>query len=132
MFAALIPALTGILGNIIDSVFPSAEDEAKRTQAKNQLALAIMQNSAALEQASADIVKAEVQGQSWLQRNWRPICMLFFMVLIAARWFGVAAPNMSPEEYLKLWDLVQIGMGGYMIGRSAEKIIPAAVEAIKR
>jgi hypothetical protein len=30
-----------------------------------------------------------------------------------------------------LWDVVKIAMGGYVIGRSAEKIIPAVLEAKK-
>jgi hypothetical protein len=31
-----------------------------------------------------------------------------------------------------MWDLLKIGIGGYTIGRSAEKIIPAAIDAFKK
>ena len=58
--------------------------------------------------------------------------MLTFVALIVARWFGWAAPNLSEAEYLKLWDIVQLGLGGYVIGRSAEKIAPAIADAVKR
>ena len=58
--------------------------------------------------------------------------MLTFGGLIVARWFGLAAPNLSEAEYLKLWDIVQLGIGGYVIGRSVEKVIPEIAEAIKR
>ncbi|CAB4126966.1 Holin of 3TMs, for gene-transfer release [uncultured Caudovirales phage] len=81
--------------------------------------------------AQADIVKTEA-GTGGLASWWRPITMLTFTGLIVARWFGWAAPNLSPEEYLKLWDIVQLGLGGYVIGRSVEKIVPSIADAIKR
>jgi len=31
---------------------------------------------------------------------------------------------LQEAEYLKLWDIVQLGLGGYVIGRSVEKIMP--------
>ncbi len=33
---------------------------------------------------------------------------------------------------LKLWDIVEIGLGGYVIGRSAEKVLPGIVESLKK
>jgi len=33
---------------------------------------------------------------------------------------------------LKLWDIVQLGLGGYVIGRSVEKVVPAIAGAIKK
>jgi hypothetical protein len=91
-----------------------------------------MQHADAIEQSAADIVKAEAQSSNWLASSWRPITMLTFVVLIVARWFGWAAPELAPEEYLKLWDIVQLGLGGYVIGRSAEKIVPAIAEAMTK
>jgi hypothetical protein len=32
---------------------------------------------------------------------------------------------------LKLCDIVEIGLGGYVIGRSAEKVLPGIVESLK-
>ena len=58
--------------------------------------------------------------------------MLVFVSLIVARWFGFAAPELAPEEYLKLWDIVELALGGYVIGRSAEKILPSVISSIKR
>ncbi len=46
--------------------------------------------------------------------------MLVFVSLIVARWLGWSAPNLGEAEVLKLWDIVEIGLGGYVIGRSAE------------
>ena len=58
--------------------------------------------------------------------------MLVFVSLIVARWLGWSAPNLSQAEALKLWDIVEIGLGGYVIGRSAEKVLPGIVETMKR
>ena len=33
---------------------------------------------------------------------------------------------------MKLWSIVEIGIGGYVIGRSAEKVLPGIVEAAKK
>jgi len=72
--------------------------------------------------AAAGIVRAEAESDHWLTANWRPIVMLTFAALIVARWFGWAAPNLAEAEYIKLWDIVQLGLGGYVIGKSAETI----------
>jgi len=36
----------------------------------------------------------------------------------------VVGAEPQPGEALKLWDIVEIGLGGYVIGRSAEKVLP--------
>ena len=56
--------------------------------------------------------------------------LLIFVGLIVARWFGLAAPNLQEAEYLKLWDIVQLGLGGYVIGRSVEKIMPSIADVL--
>lgn len=81
--------------------------------------------------AQAQIVQAEAASQHWLAANWRPLLMLTFGALIVARWFGWAAPALSEAEYLKLWDIVQFGLGGYVVGRSVEKVVPSIADAIK-
>jgi hypothetical protein len=57
--------------------------------------------------------------------------MLTFAALIVARWFGWAAPNLSEAEYLKLWSIVEFGLGGYVVGRSVEKIAGPVADALK-
>ncbi|NWO05552.1 MAG: hypothetical protein HLX50_07570 [Alteromonadaceae bacterium] len=68
------------------------------------------------------VVQAEAQGESWLQRNWRPLTMIWFSVLIGGYWFGYTPPNLSEAAVLSLFGLMKLGLGGYVIGRSAEKI----------
>ena len=124
-----VTAALGIGTALIDRLFP---DPKAATEAK--LKLFELQQSGELAQltASSSIITAEVNSQSWLTRSWRPILMLTFGALIVARWLGWTAPNLSEAEYLKLWDIVQIGIGGYTIGRSAETVATTIAQAIKK
>lgn len=72
------------------------------------------------------VVTAEAQGESWLQRNWRPLTMIWFGVLIGGHWFGYTPENLSQDEILSLFDLMELGLGGYVIGRSVEKVVKTA------
>lgn len=72
--------------------------------------------------AQAEIIKAEAGGQSWLQRNWRPMVMIWFAVLISLIFFDKTPPGMEMEVQIALMDLLKIGLGGYVIGQSAEVI----------
>jgi hypothetical protein len=160
MFPFLIPLLTGVAPGLISYLFGSAAGETTkqvvdvvrqvtgidvRSQDDAQKALAAVQADPAIyaqlqtrlaeiqaerDRAAADIIRAEAQSGNWLAASWRPIVMLVFTALIVARWLGFSAPGISDAEVLKLWDIVQLGLGGYMIGRSAEKIAPHLAQAV--
>jgi hypothetical protein len=129
MIAALLPALVPILGKAIGNLIP---DASARAQAEAEIAKQLLASSAELERAAGEIVLAEARSEHFLAACWRPILMLTFGALIVARWLGYSAPGISEAEVLKLWDIVQLGLGGYVIGRSAEKIAPQVVAAIKK
>lgn len=128
VIAALIPALAPIIGGAIRNLFPDPETA---RQAEGQIALALMDKRAELEAAAANIIQAEARSEHWLAACWRPIVMLVFAALIVARWLGWSAPGISEAEVVKLWSIVELGLGGYVIGRTAEKIAPAIAGAIK-
>jgi len=73
-----------------------------------------------------------VCGEHWLAATWRPIVMLTFAGLIVARWMGWSAPGIGEAEVLKLWSIVELGLGGYVIGRTAEKIAPTLASMLGR
>jgi len=129
MIQALIPVLAPILGKVLDKAIP---DKDAREKAQAAALTQLMEHQHEIEQAAGQIIKTEAASSHWLAANWRPLTMLTFTVLIVARWFGFAAPELSEAEYLALWDIVEIGLGGYIVGRSAEKIVPSLAQAIKR
>ncbi len=131
MFAALLPVLSGVVGKVVGNMFPDPEQADKRERTKQEFVTALIDQAQSIELAAADIVKAEAQSGNWLASSWRPLTMLVFVGLIVARWFGWAAPNLSEAEYLKLWSIVELGLGGYVIGRTAEKLVPNIADAIK-
>jgi len=132
MLPALIPILGQIGATVAASLFPDPQQAADRAKTEQSFAVALLQQSQAIEQAAAGIVKAEASSGNWLTSAWRPITMLTFVSLIVARWMGYSAPGITEAEVLKLWDIVQLGLGGYVIGRSAEKVLPGVLSALKK
>ena len=127
MIAALLPALLPVLGDLFKRWFP---DPAEAAKAQQDMVMALLAQQASLNAAAGDIIKAEAQSEHWLAACWRPILMLTFGGLIVARWLGWSAPGISEAEVLKLWDIVQLGLGGYVIGRSMEKVAPQIAAAV--
>ena len=79
-----------------------------------------------LKQKSA-IIMAEAKSDSWIARNWRPITMLTFLALIVADQLGWLQFRLAEQA----WTLLQIGLGGYVVGRSLEKTVTPAIKAFK-
>ena len=110
--------LAPVLGKVLDRVIP---DKAAKEKAQMELNKALVTHSADIEKAAASVVVAEAKGEGWLQRNWSPLTMISFLVLLFMYWFGIHPENLSDQVIMKLFDLLQIGIGGYIISRGAEK-----------
>lgn len=80
----------------------------------------------ALIDAQSQVLTAEISGESWLQRSWRPLVMLWFAGLAGAHWLGFTPDNLTEPMVLALFDIVQYGLSGYIVARSAEKISKTA------
>ena len=76
-----------------------------------------------LAKIQSNVVVTEMQG-NWLQRSWRPILMLLCIIIIAWNYMFVPIFHL-PQMILpkELWTLLTIGVSGYIVGRSGEKII---------
>ena len=112
------PLINGIFG-VVDK---AVEDKDQAAAIKAELQELVLTGQMKEIEAAAGIIVAEAQGDSWLQRNWRPMLMVLFGVIVANNyivhpWFGVPMLPLPPD----MWDLLKIGVGGYIVGRSAEK-----------
>jgi hypothetical protein len=99
----------------------------------NELEAQIKQKLLAIEtevvKAQRDVIVAEAKSTSWLTTSWRPLCMVTFVVIIANNYilfpyiqlFGGTAVELEIPSHL--WDLLKLGIGGYIAGRSGEKIV---------
>ena len=108
-------------GKVLDIVDDVVEDKDEANRLKFQIQKQLIENKSNELEAAAKIVLAEAQG-SWLQRNWRPLLMVTFAALVVAHWFGCTASNIPESVQNSLLNIVMIGVGGYVIGRSGEKI----------
>jgi hypothetical protein len=116
----LISGLFGIGEKLIDSWFPNQEEADKR---KAEFALMVQQGKLKELETMASVIKAEATSGSWLTANWRPLTMITFVALICAHWLGFTAENLSEDQVISLLDIVKVGLGGYVVGRSGEKIV---------
>ena len=122
--SGIISNLFNPLASIIDSMTTSDDEKFKvkkeLSKIQSDISIKLLDYEKQMVIAKSSVVQSEVSGQSWLQRNWRPITMLTFLVLVVLDSLGLLAFRLAPEA----WTLLQIGMGGYVIGRSAEKVLP--------
>lgn len=119
-----LTAITGPLFGVIDKAVTD-KDEANRL--KQEIQSQLIESKDSVVKAQMQIILAEAQGESWAQRNWRPVLMLVIVAVIANNYllapylgaiFGVGLQLDLPE---RLWDLMTIGVGGYVTGRTVEK-----------
>ena len=118
MIWSLIGSIGGKVLDIVDDV---VEDKDEANRLKFEIQRQLIENKSSELEAAAKIVLAEAQG-GWLQRNWRPLLMVTFAGLIVAHWFGFTTPNIPESVQNSLLNIVMVGIGGYVVGRSGEKI----------
>lgn len=121
---ALIAAILALIGKAVDKAVPDADQAGVL---KAQIGTQIYALADTEMKGAISIILAEAQGESWLQRNWRPLLMLTCISIIANNYvlypyvkaiFGWGVALELPEA---LWELLKIGVGGYVVGRSVEK-----------
>ena len=107
--------LVSAVGEVVDRLtLPGRE--------KKQLETDILQLLLSVEEKTleeqASVIREEARG-NWLQRSWRPIVMLTFALIVLAGTF-MNLPILADTS--RFWDLLEIGLGGYIIGRGSEQI----------
>jgi hypothetical protein len=108
------------VGNVLDNLFTSDEE---REKAKAEVFKVLKQQEIELHKLQNEVILAEANG-NWLQRSWRPILMLAFGFIVIytkfiAPMFSLPIPLLEDE----FWGLLNLGIGGYVVGRSAEKVM---------
>ena len=111
----MLSNLVSEIGDVIDSLTLSSKE---KMQLRANLTEVLSRFEADLQREQSSVIRSESQG-NWLQRSWRPIVMLVFTLVIL---LGVFNPSPLLSETSRFWDLLEIGLGGYVIGRSGEKI----------
>jgi hypothetical protein len=133
MIASLLPILAPIIGDVVRRVLPADKDKAAAIE--SELNMALIGNAAAIEQAAASVIIAEAKSEHKITAIWRPVLMLTITAIVA--WNFLLAPLVELAVMLftgdqlplsiplpdQLWNLLMIGVGGYVVGRSGEKMV---------
>lgn len=127
--------LDNFIGPILEIVKRVIPDPAERARIEADLNQAVVDAEARLAEAQATVVVAEATGSTW-QRSWRPALMYFLMFVVA--WHMICLPVIAAVAGVQLealvglsivpgevWTLLTVGMGGYIGGRSLEKVAKA-------
>ena len=128
MALPVIGSLVSGFSDIIKVFKPSPEQKAAAesmlTKLESQANKDLLDYEQKIISEKASIIRAEAGSDSWLAKSWRPLTMVTFVALIAAHWFGFTPENLPESEVEMVMDIIHLGIGGYVVGRSAEKILP--------
>lgn len=114
------------IGNAIDKIDRSDEKlelQLRYKQLLMDIEGAYLNYETKLLETKSRIVESETKGESWLQRNWRPLLMVICMFIVLNNYVLVPYFNI-PVAVLDdhIWSLMEMGVTGYVAGRSLEKI----------
>jgi len=123
MLGAVAP-LAKILFNTIEKAVP---DKDLQEKLKAQLQTQLLQSHTQELTAAAKIIEAEAKA-GWFASSWRPLLMYVLIFILV--WNYVIGPVIKVfmgavitfELPGDVWTLLNVGLGGYVIGRSAESV----------
>lgn len=124
--SALVTALAPIVGDLVKRLIPDGD---KNLDVEREVKLALLEHTDSIESIRGKIVLEEAKSQNWLTSAWRPLLMMVVIAIIACNYLffpiiRIFYPEMIVLELpVELWNLLTIGVGGYVVGRSGEKMI---------
>jgi len=137
MWDLVLGFLKPVFGIIDKAVLDKTEAERLKVALQTGIMSGEYKEFETLTNARMSIIVAEAHGKGWLQNNWRPMMMIMFGSIILNNYIIFPYVNLLGYEAVlldvppDLWALLKLGIGGYVVGRSAEKIIPGVVDALK-
>jgi hypothetical protein len=122
MIAAILPFATKLLDKVWPDPATKAEAEAKLLELAQTGELAKMANETELFKAEATALTVrhenDMQSDSWMSKNIRPMVLIYLMVLFTLAFFM----NVPSGVLEMLRDLLMLAFGFYFSIRGAEKI----------
>lgn len=137
----LLPAFAHVAaGPIVETIEHMVGDKDLRERLKAEVRGKIIEHQTALIDRQSQVILAESRSESWITRNWRPILMVLLMSFLVLFGFALPIAEVLTGHHLMFkprfdllpgpaWDLLTIGLGGYIGGRSAEKIAASLASA---
>jgi hypothetical protein len=127
MITVLGAIISGV-GSAVSGFFGFKAEQSKNISEALKVINDINSSAADKEKAIAGVVIAEASSSSWLASSWRPLLMVVLSIMVIAYFLGFTTPNLlipMPENsaIAKLFDLLMIGVMGYMPLRSFDKLV---------
>ena len=118
----LISSLFKPAAELIDNLHTSGEEKLDAKQklfdSQSEITFKFLDYEARMLEMRGGIISAEANSKHWLTATWRPVTMLTFLALVVFDSFGWLMSPLRDEA----WMLLQLGIGGYVAGRSVEKV----------
>ena len=124
----LLGAIGPIAKLIAKTVDKAVPDKDLKEKLKHEINTQLLTSGTDEMKAASKIILAEAQSGSWLTSSWRPALMWICIIVIFNNFilmpfiniiFGTSLILEIPDP---MWNLLTIGVGGYIAGRSGEKI----------
>jgi len=122
----LVTVLAPIVGDLFKRLIPDGD---KKLDVEREIKLALLEHTDSLESLRGQIVLEEAKSSNWLTASWRPLLMMVIIAIVALNYLIFPVANMfmgtayAIDLPVELWNLLQIGVGGYIVGRSGEKMV---------
>ena len=129
----LVTGLFKPAADLVDDLHTSKEEKLTLKNKLNEIAAAaqgqVFDFVTKMAEHQAGVITAEAtSGDAWVRR-WRPALMWVLIAILVnnylfAPWLHAFGLTGAPVIVLpdKVWTLLEIGVGGYVLGRSGEKI----------
>jgi hypothetical protein len=126
----MLPAL-GAFAPLLNTVFKTIEksipDKDLQEKLKADLNMQLLTSGTEELKASARIIEAEAKA-GWFASSWRPLLMYILIGILVLNYIispiilALFSKKIGIELPSDVWTCLNIGLGGYVVGRSGESI----------
>lgn len=132
MIAAILKVVAGpLIGKLVDLYKSYNQKQITEEALRRDIEKVVLGTFNDVAKTQSEVIVAEMNADGWLQRNWRPIVAICFAAIplfyglfmpITVAWFGFAPVRIGDDLLKWIMDVVMVCLGGYIGGRSLEKI----------
>ena len=123
----MLNAVAPLAKILFSTIEKSVTDKDLQAKLKSDLQTQLLQSNTQELQAAAKIIEAEAKA-GWFASSWRPLLMYVLIFVLVFNYIFAPIIKMITGAVIgfelpgDVWTLLQIGLGGYVVGRSGESI----------
>lgn len=128
LLGEVIQPITSLIDNLTTTDKEKLQLKNELQKIQNTYQSKVLEYQSNISRYQEKIIVSEAKGKSWTQRNWRPILMLSITLILINNYIIFPYLHIYFPEVVVLnfptglWTLLTTGVGGYILGRSGEKI----------